>query len=75
MDTRGVLLTQPALAVTVSEAAQLLRISRSKTYQLIAAGELKTIKIGGSRRVPVAVLEDFIKKLMSDEKTEREAAQ
>lgn len=67
MNTRGVLLTQPALAVTVSEAAQLLRISRSKTYQLIAAGELKTIKIGGSRRVPVAELEVFIKELMNAE--------
>lgn len=71
MDTHGVLLTQPALAVTVSEAAQLLRISRSKAYQLIAAGELRTIKIGDARRVPVTVLENFIKNLMNDDTDER----
>lgn len=37
-------------ALTVDEAAQFLRVGRTKIYELIAAGELKTAKLG-TRRV------------------------
>jgi len=44
----------------VEEAARLLAISRSKTYGLIATGELPSVRIGGSVRVPRRALETWI---------------
>ena len=49
------------LLVTPKEAAQLLSISRSKTYELIASGKLPSITLGHSRRVPLAELREFIR--------------
>jgi excisionase family DNA binding protein len=36
---------------TVQEAAEALKISRSKVYGLMKEGELPSVKIGGSRRL------------------------
>lgn len=41
------------LLLTVPEAAEALGISRSKLYQLISAGTVRSVRIDGSRRVPV----------------------
>ncbi len=42
----------------ISEAARFLGISRSLVYQLINAGDLPTVRIGRTRRIPTkAVLE------------------
>ena len=49
------------LLVTPKEAAKLLSISRSKTYELIASGTLPSITLGYSRRVPLAELREFIR--------------
>ena len=38
--------------MTVAEAAEFLRVSRSKLYQIMDAGELAYAKIGRGRRVP-----------------------
>ena len=38
--------------LTVREAAEFLKLSRSRLYELMNAGELAYVKIGGSRRVP-----------------------
>jgi excisionase family DNA binding protein len=43
-----------------SEAAELLSISRSKAYELIAAGVLPSVRIGSSVRVPAARLQAWI---------------
>jgi excisionase family DNA binding protein len=48
------------LAYRVNEAAERLGISRSKAYELIAAGKLPSIKIGGSVRVPAEALKAWI---------------
>ncbi|WP_433419722.1 helix-turn-helix domain-containing protein [Microtetraspora malaysiensis] len=53
------------LLLTVPEAAEALAISRSKLYQLIASGAVDSIRIDGSRRIPVASLHDFISRLAS----------
>jgi excisionase family DNA binding protein len=44
------------------EAARHLGISRAKLYQLITSGELESITIGRSRRVPLDALADYISK-------------
>jgi excisionase family DNA binding protein len=39
------------LLLTPREAAEVLSVSRSKLYQLLAAGELQSVRIDGCRRV------------------------
>lgn len=46
---------------TVPEAADLLRLSKSKVWQLIHSGELGSLKIGWSRRVPASAIDRFIR--------------
>ncbi|TDE26421.1 DNA-binding protein [Nonomuraea mesophila] len=57
------------LLLTVPEAAEALSISRSKLYQLLATGAVASIRIDGSRRIPVSALTDYITHL-----TRKEAA-
>jgi excisionase family DNA binding protein len=45
------------LLLTPEEAATVLRIGRTRLYQLLATGDLPSIKLGGSRRIAVAALE------------------
>lgn len=51
------------LLLKVSEAARRIGLGRSFTYQLIRRGELRSVKIGGSRRVAVADVEEFVLRL------------
>lgn len=43
-----------------AEAAQVLGISRSKTYQLLQRGELPAVRVGTSVRVPALALDRWI---------------
>lgn len=40
------------LALTVAEAASVLRIGRSKSYELVRCGKLRSIRIDKQIRVP-----------------------
>ncbi len=42
------------------EVAETLGIGRSKAYELIASGDVPSIRIGGSLRVPVEKLREWI---------------
>jgi excisionase family DNA binding protein len=44
------------------ETADTLGISRARIFQLLASGQIKSIKIGRSRRIPVAELERWVTK-------------
>jgi len=55
----------PRLLLTVPEAAAALAISRSKLYELLTAGTLPSIRIDGSRRIPVTALHAYITTLLS----------
>ena len=48
---------------TPTQVASVLMLSRSKTYELIASGEIPSVKIGWSRRIPAAFLNEYVKKL------------
>jgi len=50
------------ILLTVHEAARRLGIGRSLLYRLILEGQVLSVKIGRSRRVPVWALEAFAKK-------------
>lgn len=55
------------LLLTVPEAAEALAISRSKLYELISAGLVRSVRIDGSRRVPVEALETYVATLLDQE--------
>ena len=57
----------PRLLLTVPEAAAALAISRSKLYELIAAGLVRSVRIDGSRRIPVETLEAYVACLLDQE--------
>ncbi|MCQ4044483.1 helix-turn-helix domain-containing protein [Streptantibioticus rubrisoli] len=48
------------LVYTVAEAAYALRIGRSKLYELLASGEIESIHIGRSRKIPASALDDYL---------------
>lgn len=56
----------PRLLLTVPEAAQALAISRSKLYELLASGAIASIRIDGSRRIPLAALEAYVSGLLAE---------
>ncbi|KOU00726.1 hypothetical protein ADK87_12475 [Streptomyces sp. NRRL F-4711] len=51
------------LLYTPEEAAEVLSFGRSTVYELMAAGELKFIKRGRSRRIKRSHLEEFVNTL------------
>lgn len=53
------------LLLTPVEAATVLSISRSKFYELLAAGRVQSVKIDGCRRIPVAALRAYVDDLNS----------
>jgi excisionase family DNA binding protein len=53
-----------ALLHTVEEAAQLLNISRWKVFELIRTNELRSVKIGGLRRIPAKAIDEYVERLM-----------
>jgi excisionase family DNA binding protein len=57
------------LLLTVPEASEALAISRSKLYELFAAGLVRSVRIDGSRRVPIEALETYIARLLDQEET------
>lgn len=54
------------LLLTVPEAARALAISRSKLYELLAAGAIRSVRIDGSRRIPTTALNAYIDTLMKE---------
>jgi excisionase family DNA binding protein len=47
----------------VPEAARKLTISESKMWELLARGEIKSVKIDGSRRITPAALDAYLERL------------
>lgn len=50
----------PPLCVRIPAAARLLGIGRTKTYELINASELETIKVGQTVLITMKSLEAFV---------------
>ena len=51
------------LVLTVDEAAERLRVSRWTLYNLIRSNQLRTIKIGRRRLIPVNALDEYLAEL------------
>jgi len=52
--------TDERLLLRPVEAAERLGIGRTKLYELLRSGELRSVKIGGARRVSATALADFV---------------
>lgn len=48
------------LLLKVEEAADRLGIGRSTVYELVASGELRSVKVGRAIRIPVIELQRWI---------------
>lgn len=53
--------------LTVEDAAQALALGRTKVYELVESGALRSVKIGRSRRIPVQALGEFVDAIHSGE--------
>jgi excisionase family DNA binding protein len=56
--------TDNRLLFTPEHAADKLDVGRTTVYALMASGELRSVKIGRSRRVPAYALEDYVNRLV-----------
>jgi len=57
----------PVLLVRPEDAAMALGIGRTKVYELMRSGTLRSVKIGGLRRIPATALADFVAQLEEQE--------
>jgi len=52
------------LLLTVPQAAEMLGVGRSTVYGLISGGALNSVRVGGSRRIPVPALQAYVAGLL-----------
>jgi excisionase family DNA binding protein len=48
------------LLLRPDEAAELIGIGRSKVYEMLATGELPSVRVGGRLRVPLNELREWV---------------
>ncbi len=53
----------PVLLIRPEDAAISLGVGRTKVYELMRSGALRSVKIGGLRRIPATALADFVNQL------------
>lgn len=55
------------LLLTPEEAAERLSVGRSRIFELIGSGRLRSVRIGNSRRIPTEALVEFVHGLTASE--------
>lgn len=63
--TRSTVPLEQRLALSVSDAAALLGISRSKAYELVGDGTIPSVKLGDRLVVPRRALEERLESLLA----------
>lgn len=53
--------------LTVEDAAEALALGRTKIYELLDAGLLRSVKIGRARRIPLDAVHEFVRRIESAE--------
>jgi excisionase family DNA binding protein len=59
----------PVQLVRAEKVAALLDVSRTKVFELIGSGELRSVKIGGSRRIPLSAIEEYLTRHTIEKRT------
>ncbi len=54
---------QPPILLTVEEAARAMAVGRTTVYHLLAAGSLRSVKIGRARRIPLEAVRAYVAEL------------
>jgi len=58
----------PPLLVRPEDAAVALGIGRTKVYELMRSHALRSVKVGGLRRIPATALAEFVARLEEQER-------
>lgn len=66
MKTEAIESGLPVLLVRPEDAARMLGLGRIKVYELMQSGALRSVRVGGLRRVPVAALDEFVASLEAE---------
>jgi excisionase family DNA binding protein len=55
------------LLLTPEEAAERLSVGRSRIFELIGSGRLRSVRLGASRRIPTSALVEFVDELSASD--------
>jgi excisionase family DNA binding protein len=55
------------MLLTIDEAAAALNIGRSYVYELVMRRQIKSLKLGRKRRIPITALDEFVMRQLSGE--------
>lgn len=66
MKTNVVMDEFPVLLMSPEAAARVLGVGRTKVYELMRSGALRSVRVGGLRRIPVEALKEFVARLEAD---------
>jgi excisionase family DNA binding protein len=55
------------LLLRPEQAAEALSIGRTAVFELIRSGRLRSIKVGGRRRIPASALTEFVRQLEEEQ--------
>jgi excisionase family DNA binding protein len=67
----GVQPTGTIRLLTVPEAAKRLSVSQPKAWDLVSRGELDSLKIDASRRIPEPAVDEFIIRKLAEDQARR----
>lgn len=59
-------LGRPPALYRIDDAAALLSVSKSRVYELIRSGQLGSVTVGKSRRVPAVAVDAYVTRLMRE---------
>jgi excisionase family DNA binding protein len=65
-NTVNTIQTEDRMLLRVEEAARLLSLGRAKAYLMAASGELPTVRVGRSVRIPAAALRAWVERQITD---------
>jgi excisionase family DNA binding protein len=60
-------MTDTQLLLSVEEAAELLRLGRTRTYELVMTRKIQSVKVGRRRLVVRSSLLDFVQTLLVEQ--------
>lgn len=59
---------QPPVLLTVEEAARAMAVGRTTVYHLLAAGSLRSVRIGRARRIPLDAIRAYVAELAAEQR-------